>query len=72
MSKTTKALTLRIPTDQHAQLEAIARVDERSVNQTVKEAIDALIAAKRADREFKDRLAAHMAEHKAILDRLAK
>lgn len=72
MSKTTKALTLRIPADQHAQLEAIARVDERSVNQTVKEAIDALIAAKRADREFKDRLVAHMAEHKALLDRLAK
>lgn len=72
MSKNTKALTLRIPADQHAQLEAIARVDDRSVNQTVKEAIDALIVAKRADREFKDRLAAHMAEHKAILDRLAK
>lgn len=72
MPKEIKTVTLRIPADQHAELEAIARVDDKSVNQTAIEAISELIAAKRTDREFKARLASHMAEHKAVLDRLAK
>lgn len=72
MAKKTKTLTLRLPAEQHAELEAIARVDGKSVNQTTVEAIDSLIDLKRTDREFKKRLANHMAEHKAVLDRLSK
>lgn len=72
MKAESKTVTLRIPAEQHAELEAVAQVEGISVNQAVNDAVGALIEAKRKDREFKQRLAAHMAEHKAVLDRLAK
>lgn len=66
-----KAMTLRIPTEQAAELEAVSRVENQSVSETVREAIDLLIAERRKDTEFRDRIRKTMEEDKKILDRLA-
>lgn len=69
---TTKARTLRLPAEQAETLEAIAGVDEVSINEEIRQAIDAHIAARRADPEFRERLQASIARNKEILDRLAQ
>lgn len=67
----TKAMTVRLPSSQHAELEAIADAEEVPISEEVREAIDAHIRAKRADKEFRQRLRRRMEEHREILERLA-
>jgi len=69
---TTKARTLRLPADQAETLEAIARIDEVSINEEIRQAIDAHIEARRADPEFRRRLHASIERNREILDRLAQ
>lgn len=69
--KDTKAMTVRLSTDQHADLEAIAQVDEVPVAEAVRDAIEAHIKAKRADKEFRARLRQRLEEHREVLERLA-
>jgi hypothetical protein len=66
-----KNMTLRLSTDQADELEAVARVDGISVSDAVREAIDELIARKRKDKGFRERLRAVMKRDREILDRLA-
>jgi Arc/MetJ-type ribon-helix-helix transcriptional regulator len=68
----TKAMTLRLPADQAAELEAVARADGKAVSESVREAISALIAERRKDKEFRARLRKMIEEDRAILDRLAR
>lgn len=68
---TTKARTLRLPVDQAEELEAIAGVDEISVNEEIRRAIAAHIAVRRQDREFQKRLQDSLDRNKEILERLA-
>ena len=68
----TKALTLRLPLDQAEVLEAIAGVDEISVNEEIRRAIAAHIEARRNDAEFRERLRASLDRHRDILERLAR
>jgi Arc/MetJ-type ribon-helix-helix transcriptional regulator len=68
----TKAMTLRLPADQAAELEAVARADGKAVSESVREAIDTLIAERRKDKEFQARLRKMVEENQAILDRLAR
>ena len=68
----TKAMTLRLPADQAAELEAVARGDGKAVSESVREAIGALIAERRKDKEFRARLRKMIEEDRAILDRLAR
>ena len=68
----TKAMTLRLPADQAAELEAVARADGKAVSESVREAIDVLIAERRKDKAFQARLRKMIEENRAVLDRLAR
>jgi predicted DNA-binding protein len=68
----TKAMSLRLPADQAAELEAVARADEMPVSEAVREAIDAHIAARRADKDFQKRLKRRLEEDREVLERLAR
>jgi len=67
----TKAMTLRLPAEKAAELEAVARADSKPVSDTVREAIDLLIEQRRSDEAFRDRLRTMIEEDRVILDRLA-
>lgn len=67
----TKALTLRLPPEQAEALEAIAGVDEVSINEEIRRAIASHIEVRRQDGEFRKRLKASMERNAAILERLA-
>jgi hypothetical protein len=69
---TTKALTLRLPVDQAEAIEAIAGVDEVSINEEIRRAIAAHIETRRQDKEFRERLRASMDRNREILERLAR
>jgi hypothetical protein len=69
---TTKARTLRLPAEQAETLEAIAGIDDVSINEEIRQAIDAHIEARRADPEFRKRLQASIERNKEILERLAQ
>lgn len=66
-----KAMTLRLPAEKAAELEAVARADEKSVSEAVREAIDEHIEARRKDKAFRDRLRRRIEEDREVLDRLA-
>ena len=68
----TKAMTLRLPADKAAELEAVARADNKAVSETVREAIDRMIDERRQDVEFQARLRAMIREDQKILERLAR
>jgi predicted DNA-binding protein len=68
----TKAMTLRLPADKAAELEAVARAEGKPVSDTVREAIDLLIDERRKDKGFRDRLRRMIEDDRAILDRLAR
>jgi Mg-chelatase subunit ChlI len=68
---TTKARTLRLPLDQAQELEAIAGVDEVSVNEEIRRAVAAHIEARRQDADFRKRLQNSIDRNKEILERLA-
>jgi predicted DNA-binding protein len=67
-----KAMSLRLPEDQAAELAAIARVDDMPVSEAVREAIDNHIAAKRADKNFQKRLKQRLEEDQQVLKRLSR
>lgn len=69
---TTRARTLRLPLDQAQELEAIAGVDEVSVNEEIRRAIAALIEARRQDADFRKRLQDSIDRNKEILECLAR
>ncbi len=67
-----KALTLRLPAEQAEALEKVAEIDETSVTEAIREAIDTHIAHRIADEEFQRRLKTSIDRHQRVLDRLAK
>lgn len=69
---TIKSRTLRLPADQAEALEAIAGVDEVSVNEEIQRAIAANIEARRSDPEFRRRLRTSIERNREILERLAR
>jgi hypothetical protein len=69
---TTKALTLRLPIDQAEAIEAIAGVDEISINEEIRRAVAAHIEARRHDDGFRERLQASLERNREILERLAR
>jgi predicted DNA-binding protein len=72
VSTATKAMTLRLPAEQAAELKTVARADQTEVSEAVREAIEKLIAERRGDMEFQARLRAMMREDRKILERLAR
>ncbi len=67
----TKARRLRLPADQAETIEATAGIEEISINEEIRRAIDAHIEARRADPEFRRRLQASIERNREIFDRLA-
>jgi hypothetical protein len=72
INMTTRARTLRLTVEEAEALEAIAGVDELSINDEIRRAIAAHIEARRRDADFQKRLQASIARNKEILERLAR
>jgi hypothetical protein len=72
MTTATKAMTLRLSEERAAELEAIARADEMSVSEAVREAVDRHIKARRADKQFRARVRKMMEDNQHVLERLAR
>jgi hypothetical protein len=68
----TKAMTLRIPADKAAELEAVARADDKSVNQTILDAVDRMIAERRKDKAFLERVRQNIERDQEVLERLSR
>jgi predicted DNA-binding protein len=67
-----KTLSLRLPDEQAAALEAIAQADEVSVSETIRRAIDSQINERRDSAEFQKRLRVAMERNQKALELLAK
>ena len=67
-----KTMSLRLPEDKAAELAAVARTEDISVSNVVREAIDKHIAMSRADKGFQDRLSRRLKEDQEVLRRLAQ
>ena len=72
MAPETRAFTVRLPADQADVVETLAQVDEMSVAQVVRSALDDRIAARRADPDFAARLQKTMARNRRALERLSE
>jgi predicted transcriptional regulator len=64
-------MTLRLDDETAAMLEIVARTDDQTVTETVRNAIDAHIEERRKDTEFKERLRRRHEEEQALYKRLA-
>ena len=67
-----KTLSLRLPDEQAAALEAIAQDDEMSVSEAIRQAIESRINERRDDAEFQKRLRRAIARNQRALELLAK
>jgi predicted DNA-binding protein len=67
-----KVMSLRLPEDIAAEIAAVARADGIPVSQAIREAIENHIAARSADKAFRERLKKRLAEDQKILERPAK
>jgi len=65
-------LSLRLPETMADEIAAVARTDDMSVSEAIREAIADHIAIRRADKAFKDRLKKRLEEDREVLERLAE
>jgi predicted transcriptional regulator len=66
----TKNMLLRMDPGLAEQLEAVAEVEGRSVSEVAREAIAALVEARRRDKRFLQLLEDNLARHRRILELL--
>lgn len=66
-----KVMTLRIDEEKAAELATVARTDEMTVSDTVRDAIAKHIASRRTDPEFKKRVKQLIEEDSKTMRRLA-
>jgi Arc/MetJ-type ribon-helix-helix transcriptional regulator len=67
-----RAMSLRLPEQMAAEIEAVARADDMAISEAVREAIDKHIAARRADKDFQARLKRRIEQDRGVLERLAR
>ncbi len=67
-----KAMTLRLPADQAAEFETVARADNMSVSEAARAALADRIEARRKDKEFQARLKKMVEQDTRVLKRLAQ
>jgi len=67
-----KAMSIRLPEEQAAELAAVARADDMPVSEAVRQAIENHITARRADKDFQKRLKKRLEEDREVLERLAE
>jgi hypothetical protein len=65
-------MTVRLPDELAADAEALARVEGKSVNELVKDALSDTVARRRRDPKFKARVRQIIEEDRELLERLAK
>ena len=68
----TRNMTVRLPDELAADAEALARVEGKSVNELVKDALTDTVEQRRRDPKFKARLRQIIEEDRELLERLAK
>ena len=68
----TKNLTVRLRDEVAADAEALARVEGKSLNDTIQQALIEAVERRRNDRDFKDRLRRIIDQDRELLDRLAR
>ena len=68
----TKNMTVRLPEELAADAEALARVEGKSVNETIKDALSDAIERRRKDPKFRARVRQIIEEDRELLERLAK
>lgn len=68
----TKGISLRLPEELAAEIEAIARVEKVPLSEAIRAAVYSYIAARRADKDFQQRLRKRMEEDRAIIERLSE
>jgi ribosomal protein S3AE len=67
-----KKFTVRLPDDEATNVEALARAEGLSLNETVRRALVEAVEARRADPEFKSRVQRIIEEDRELLERLAR
>ncbi len=67
----TKNMTVRLPDDLAADTKALARVEGKSVNETINDALSAAVEQRRRDPEFKQRVRQIITEDRELLERIA-
>lgn len=67
-----KNFTVRLPDDEATDVEALARAEGLSLNETVRRALVEAVEARRADPEFKSRVQRIIEEDRDLLQRLAR
>lgn len=67
-----KTMTLRLEDGRAAEIETIARADNVSISDAVRDAIDRHVEARKNDKQFQDRLKRLIEEEQGVFDRLAK
>lgn len=67
-----KNFTVRLPDDVAADAEALARVEGKSLNETVKQALIEAVERRRNDKVFTSRLREIIEHDRELLERLAK
>lgn len=65
-------MSLRLPEKMAEEIAAVARTDDVPVTEAVREAISNHIAARRADKAFKERLRKRLEEDRAIIEQLVE
>lgn len=70
--KRKKAKSVRLPDEQMARLEAIARASGKTISEVIRDAVGQYIAELRRDHEFKERLAKRLEEDREVLERLSE
>lgn len=67
-----KTMTLRLDDERAAMLELVARADNKSLTEAVRDAIDLHIEERRKDEEFKERLRRRHETERTLYERLAR
>jgi hypothetical protein len=68
----TKNLTIRLPDEVAADAEALARVEGKSLNETVKQSLIETVERRRSNPKFKARLAKIIEQDRELLERLTR
>jgi metal-responsive CopG/Arc/MetJ family transcriptional regulator len=67
-----KVISVRMPDELVAQIDAMARAEGVSVSEAMRAAAYRYIATRRADQEFKERLKKRLEEDREVLELLAE
>ncbi len=72
MTPMPKHFTVRLPDEEAADAEALARVEGVSLNETVRQALAEAVERRRGDPAFKARVRRLIREDRELLERLAR